>query len=184
MTDAKISALPAMTALAGTELLTGLQTAANANATPAQIKTYTDIGTTTNDNAAAGSIGELLSVNVLAGSAVSLTTNTPANATSLSLTAGDWDVWATIGLVLNAATTLAYCTAWLNSVSATAPSGAGSGAQTSIVAAFTGGNTLIIPVGQRRFSLASTTTIYLGVQAGFAVNTCGGFGYIGARRVR
>ena len=40
MADAKISALPAMSALAGTEVLTGVQSAINANATPAQIATY------------------------------------------------------------------------------------------------------------------------------------------------
>lgn len=40
MADAKISALPAMSALAGTEVLTGVQSSINANATPAQIKAY------------------------------------------------------------------------------------------------------------------------------------------------
>lgn len=40
MANKKISALPAMTALTGSELLTGDQSAINANATPAQIATY------------------------------------------------------------------------------------------------------------------------------------------------
>ena len=47
------------------------------------------VGTTTNNNANTGSWGEYLT-NATTGT--SLTANTPANATSVSLTAGDWDV--------------------------------------------------------------------------------------------
>ena len=38
--SSKISALPAMTALTGAELLTGLQSGVNSNATPSQIKDF------------------------------------------------------------------------------------------------------------------------------------------------
>ncbi|MDP2325295.1 MAG: hypothetical protein Q8N51_14890, partial [Gammaproteobacteria bacterium] len=53
-------------------------------------------GTNTNDAAAAGYIGELIGSTIASGSAVSLTTATNANVTSISLTAGDWDVWGAI----------------------------------------------------------------------------------------
>lgn len=44
MADTKISALPAATTLAGTELLAGVQSGANAYITPSQVKTYTSNG--------------------------------------------------------------------------------------------------------------------------------------------
>jgi hypothetical protein len=60
------------------------------------------LGTTTNDDASAGQFGEVISSTILAASAVALTTGTAANVTSISLTAGDWDVrgdisWTTAG---------------------------------------------------------------------------------------
>jgi hypothetical protein len=63
-------------------------------------------GTATNDDAAAGKLGEIISSNIVVGSAVSLTTNTPANITSLSLTAGDWDVWGLMNSSEGSGTTL------------------------------------------------------------------------------
>src|SRR5690349_16625741 len=62
-------------------------------------------GTATNDDAAAGKIGEYIESEVLSGSAVSLTTNTAANITSISLTAGDWDVWGAAVYQLGSGTT-------------------------------------------------------------------------------
>src|SRR6185312_14765343 len=49
-------------------------------------------GTTTNDNASSGNVGQLISSNIVSGSSVSLTTATPLDITTISLTAGDWDV--------------------------------------------------------------------------------------------
>jgi hypothetical protein len=53
-------------------------------------------GTTTNDSALSGQIGQYISATVLVGAAVALTNNTPTNITSISLTPGDWDVTATV----------------------------------------------------------------------------------------
>ena len=50
-------------------------------------------GVTTNSNAAAGIVGEYISSSIASGSAVSLTTGVSANVTSISLTAGDWEVY-------------------------------------------------------------------------------------------
>jgi len=55
------------------------------------------LGTTTNNNASAGYVGEFVSSEVLIGSAVSISANTATDLTSISLTAGDWDVWANVG---------------------------------------------------------------------------------------
>src|SRR5262245_57492548 len=77
-------------------------------------------GTSTNDSAAAGYVGELMESEVLTGSAVSLTNNTAANVTSLSLTAGDWDVWGSVAFNAVAGTANLVVGA-INTTSATLP---------------------------------------------------------------
>jgi hypothetical protein len=141
-------------------------------------------GTATNDNAAAGKIGEILESTVLVGSAVSLTTATETNITSLALTAGDWDAWALASYLPNGATTFTGLTAWIHNVSATFPTVPNGGAYVSQVGGMSTGGSQHLPVGMRRYSFASTTTIYLTTYAGFGVNTLVAYGYLGARRVR
>lgn len=141
-------------------------------------------GTTTNDSAAAGLLGEYQESEVLVASAVALTTATPANVTSLSLTAGDWDVWATTAYSLNAATTLTLIAGGINTTSATFPTSPGKGAYALLQLPFTAGAEQVLAVGKRRLSLASTTTAYLVARADFAVNTCAAYGVLAARRVR
>lgn len=143
-------------------------------------------GTTTNDSAAAGKIGEIIASTVLTGSAVSLTNDTGANVTSISLTAGDWDVAAFGHFKFNAATT---CTALYVSASQTSATSDTDPSRMAVrtfpigtVLGATNPHSVIMPVS--RFSLASTTTIYLVVLASFATNTCDAFGYLRARRVR
>jgi hypothetical protein len=141
-------------------------------------------GTTTNDNATTGDAGELITANA---SAVALTTATAANITSISLTAGDWDVWGIVYFAGGATTTVNILRGWVSSTSATWP-GHGLGA-----ANVGYGVTLWTPFGQdnhsiivtpQRFSLSGTTTVYLSGQAFFATSTCNGNGYIYARRRR
>ena len=138
-------------------------------------------GTGTNDAAVAGYIGEFVSSTVLVGSAVSLTTATNADVTSISLTAGDWDVWGQVGFSPAATTTQTIIIAWVNDTSVTLPTAPG---YTFLGLPFTTGVGSIIPVPKRRFSLASTTTIYLGARSSFAVDTNAAYGSIFARRVR
>jgi hypothetical protein len=136
------------------------------------------IGTTTNDNAATGSVGQLISNVVLLGSAVSLTTTVNADITSISLTAGDWDVWGNI--LFNPTLIISSMSGWANSTSATQP-------DLTLVTvmqytAATGSlNSLNIPY--QRIFLSGTTTIYLSALCTFT-GTCVGFGGIYARRRR
>ena len=60
------------------------------------------VGTTTNDSAAAGVVGQYISSYVSATSVP--TTNTWGDLTSVSLTAGDWDVTVRMEFVQNGAT--------------------------------------------------------------------------------
>jgi len=139
------------------------------------------IGTSTNDNASSGNIGEFVSSSISVGSAVSLTTATAANVTSISLTAGDWDVSGMVSFNETTSTVTAR-TAGISSTSATLPTDGSEGycgVQSNLTSEI---NSITLPV--KRISIASTTTIYLVCKATFSAGTCGGFGTISARRVR
>ena len=144
------------------------------------------VGTTAGGNAVAGQVGEYVSSNVLVGSAVSLTSNTPANVTSISLTAGDWDVCGTICYTAPGTTDLNYGTVWISQTSATLPTMPNSnGAGTYMWADGTGVDSNVsAPTGIFRVNVSTTATVYLSTLALFTVSTLKAFGFIGARRVR
>lgn len=141
-------------------------------------------GTSTNNDAAAGKIGEYITSTVLIGSAVSLTTSIAANITSISLTAGDWDVSGLVWFARNAATSLTQSYAWVSSTSATTPTAPDGGITGESTAATTNKTVGSRTTGIVRFSLSGTTTIYLSAQEVFTVNTSTAYGMIRARRVR
>jgi hypothetical protein len=142
-------------------------------------------GTNTNDAAAAGRVGEYISSTVASASAVSLTTATTSNITSISLTAGDWDVSGEVGFTGNGATLQTY---QLGSITQTSLSIDQTGGMCAGVSprADTTGQTSInrIAVIGGRISLSATTTVYLTAQVGFSVSTLSAYGFIRARRVR
>jgi hypothetical protein len=143
------------------------------------------IGTTTNDNAATGQVGEYVTASVALGSAVALTTATPANVTSISLTAGDWDVSCQAAFNPAGTTNITQLIAGISTVSATIQTVASGGGQHQYPSA---GTVLpnIITVGNipTRLSLAATTTVYFVVSGSFTVSTLSAFGIIRARRMR
>jgi len=165
-----------------TGLLTTVSLTATGSITPSQ--TAGIIGTTTNNNANTGSFGEFVSSQVLNSSAVSLTTNTFANVTSISLTAGDWDVSGILYFAGTSTTTVTQLIAGSSSSSASLGSQGAYWLQ-----GFNGALTLSAQdLGQAlpvyRYSLSSTTTIYLFAYATFGVSTVKAYGLIQARRVR
>ncbi len=144
-------------------------------------------GTTTNDNATAGNIGEYVEVKVTGGSAISLTSGTITNVASIALGPGDWDVCAHISInPPSNANTLNVVSAGISTTSATLPARGLSGCFVTYlgIAQSTLPN-LDYDVGMIRQSLNGSTTIYLVVQitqnAGSGVTA---FGEIRARRVR
>lgn len=150
--------------------------------TPNQTKGI--VGTTTNNDAQAGSVGQLISSTIVAASAVSLTTATPANLTSISLTAGDWDVWGNVTFIPAATTNVVQARGWISSTSATQPdaslySGIQHPAAGEVPADNFGFN-----VPARRLSLSGTTTVYISVTQAFTVDTLTVCGGIYARRRR
>lgn len=142
------------------------------------------VGTITNDNAAAGSVGEVISSTVLNAAAVALTSNVAANVTSISLTPGDWDVWGNVATKPAGTTTTAGVAGAINTVSATLPTYPNSGAVADMPYAAGAGQSCTFSVGKMRLSLAVTTTVYLVAQSTFSVSTSAAYGFIGARRAR
>ena len=144
------------------------------------------IGTTTNDNAAPGVVGEFISSQVLQGAAVALTAATPANVTSINLTPGDWDVAAMVGFIAAASTNITSAAAGVGTASATLQTIANGGAQQEWGASgfVPTANAFSMGPMRTRISLSVATTVYLVAQAGFTVSTLSAFGLISARRVR
>lgn len=142
------------------------------------------VGTTTNDNAAAGSVGEFVSSEVLIGSAVNLTTATAADITSISLTAGDWDVRGNVVFNPAGTTTSNSHIAWISTTSATLPTLPNKGALTESLVAYSAGNAPALETGTIRISVAGTTTVFLSARMVFLVSTANAYGFISARRIR
>lgn len=124
-----------------------------------------------------------VSSSIASGSAVGLTSATPANVTSISLPAGDWDVSGNVAFTANASTTATIFQGGINTTSATLPTAPGAGASMALgLSVGAGGTEPILPVGTTRITLTTTTTVYLVAQATFAVSTMSAYGFIGARR--
>lgn len=144
------------------------------------------LGTNTNNSASAGYVGEYVTASRTFGSALTLTTATPANVTSISLTAGDWDVEGTSGIFGNSATAVNQFITSISTTSATHASIESPGSARVVFYSLTpfayGAPTTAL--SRVRLSLSSTTTVYLVSEAFFAVNSCTAFGSLTARRVR
>lgn len=137
------------------------------------------VGTTTNNSANAGSVGEYVTAT---SGTVALTTATNTNVTSISLTAGDWDVTGNVLFTPAAGDTMTSANVSVNSVSAThaaAPEYTNLG-NISVPASFAVSGLALT----RRMSLASTTTVYLVATAVHSGGTLNSQGIIRARRVR
>ncbi|HHX4053956.1 MAG: hypothetical protein ACN6QT_36405 [Burkholderia contaminans] len=140
------------------------------------------VGTTLADNANAGSVGEFLSASVPSGSAIALTSTTPANVTSVLLSAGDWDCRGSIAYAVSAGA--ASMQAGINTVSATIPAANTTGSMSSISLASGNFGTTTLAIAPGRFNVSSSTTVYLVANATFASGTVSAYGFLGCRRVR
>jgi len=133
-------------------------------------------GWTDGSNAAAGNIGEYIESHA---SAVAVAPNTQTTITSISLTAGDWDVHGSFASGALGTTNTGF-TAGINTTAATLPS-----FNYQLYQGTPSSSTPPIgPVPSQRFTFATTTTVYLvGEQLGAGTNaSCGG--QIWARRRR
>lgn len=140
-------------------------------------------GTATNDSASAGNVGEFSSASLASGSAVSLTTVTAKDVVTLSLTAGDWDIWGDVNFAPAGTTTVTQISAWVSLTSATVPTLPALGYQ-NIAGSLTTGAAQTLGTGMMRVSLSGTTTVYLSALAAFGTSTMSAYGIIAARRAR
>ena|ERR1700741_2364946 len=142
------------------------------------------VGTTTNDNAAAGYVGEFISSNIPTAT-VTLADTVIADITSISLTAGDWDLWGNVIFTPDSGATLIVGVAGgISSTSATFDPDAAGGARFDIGANFIANTSPTFCGLFRRYSLSAPTTIYLVVKCDFSVDGVKAGGFIGARRIR
>lgn len=146
------------------------------------IQTGGIVGSNGTTSAVVGQVGEFITAQVLTSAPVSLTTATPATITSISLTAGDWNIEGVVDYIPAATTNLGLVQYGTNSVAATI------GAQDTYGADFygavIGANIIGEVIPKTRYLLTATTTIYLVANATFTVSTCTAAGRIVARRMR
>jgi len=140
-------------------------------------------GVTDGSDAAAGDKGEYISASA-AISSVGLGFSAATNVCSISLTAGDWDAAGVVHFTSSAGN-MAIIAAWVNNASASEPSQPSPG-YASMRHATNGfyATQTVLALSPRRFSLAATTTVYLGALATFASGVVAAGGFVGARRVR
>ncbi len=141
-------------------------------------------GETSTGSATAGNIGEYIESAIAIGSAVPVSSATQTNVTSISLTAGDWDVTSVVHFLPAATTSTTRFVSSLSTVSATLQTSPGKFSDNTFPAFVTGGNTFGSQVPMYRISLGSTTTIYLIAFAVFTVSTMSAYGLLRARRSR
>ena len=130
-------------------------------------------------NTTAGCLGEQIRSYIASGSAITLTNNTPANVTSISLTAGIWDVSA-IG-AFSGTITGTQTTVSISSTSATLNTNTGD-ATVSSTSVPTVASDLMLTIPTFRVAISTTTTYYLVVNELFTVGTATAYGRISAVR--
>lgn len=148
-------------------------------------------GTLAGDNASAGNLGEFVSTSVALASAALLTSGLATTIATISLGAGDWDIYPTIGFTGNTATLAYYLAGSLSNTAGVLNTTAISEASSIPcfrLAVFTATTAAITTpqfiVGLGRRSVSGTTSFFLTAQAQFTTSTCSAYGSIEARRAR
>jgi hypothetical protein len=130
-----------------------------------------------------GYIGQVLSTLVPIGSAVSLTTATPANAIGITLSAGDWDVEASVNFSAVSATIVSSASyeIGLSIVSTTLPS---DGSEIYLAAPILTATSAIFggALPRKIFRPTGSSNVYVVVNATFTAGTVAAYGSITARR--
>lgn len=143
------------------------------------------LGVATNSSAAAGYKGEFGSVSIQSGGAtVSLTNGIASTVTSLSLAAGDYDVWAVLGISGSTAP-ITRIAGGISQTTNTQPAEPWLGGYSQYsFAPNAASNNSIVPVQMVRTLLSGTTTIYLVATCLFASGSVSAYGSIMWRRIR
>lgn len=130
------------------------------------------------------SLGQVVSSSVASGSAVALTSTTPASVTSITLTEGDWTVFGVTAFLPAATTSITSYTGGASGVSATLGAvGDYFTFTTNAVVPGAVGQIFANPVTRVVVPAGQSVTIYLVARATFTVSTLGAYGSISARRM-
>ena len=141
-------------------------------------------GSNTNDSAASGFVGEFLQERVTVFTDVPGATGDWADADSISLTAGDWDVTGILSMQLNGGT-ITQMDLGISTTSGNSATGLQEGDNFVESAALPAGAVhQSVSIPSFRMSLSGTTTVYLKVKAAYAVAAPQYVSRISARRVR
>jgi hypothetical protein len=137
-------------------------------------------GIASNTAATSGNVGEIISSTVTQAAPLTGFVNATAkDITSISLTAGDWEVWGNVGSNPSAVQT-SYL-GWVSTTSATLPAFE---LTTFFAVSSQSGIGFNLPAPTLRILVNATTTVYLSGQFNFASGTMSGYGRLYARRVR
>lgn len=128
----------------------------------------------------AGFIGEHIRATVGQGSPISISNGTPINITSISLTAGVWDV-SCIGAI-NPSGISSYGSMSISTTTGTVGTNGDNKAEAGASANNSGAElSLIVPAW--RLLLSATTTVFMVASVNFTTGTCIGWGRLSATRV-
>lgn len=127
--------------------------------------------------------GDYITSAIATANAVSLTSTTPANITSLSLSQGDWECRAALTRKLAASTSVTVLKTSIFTTTATS----GSLDTGTMVQFATAANVMAVDrtelIGPIRLNLAATTTQFLVAEDTFSVSTNAGYGQLSCRRL-
>lgn len=159
--------------------------------TDAAVKGYAQaiVGTTAGVAASAGNVGEVISSKVASGSAVSLVTATAKQLTSISLTAGDWDVEAESNFIASSATIAVGATYELSINSGTGcstPAQVTDGTEAYVNAPILTATSATFgrAIPMKQYNVSATTTVCVIATGTFTAGSESVDGYIVARRRR
>lgn len=140
-----------------------------------------EVGVTDASSATAGNVGEVVSALKAVGSAQALQTTVPTNITSISLTAGDWDVEGNASFVGTTATVTATAAGIVTTANTIPADGSEvySGVTVTLVSETDG-----VSLPRKRVNVSGTTIVYLTGRCTFTAGSVLAFGSINARRVR
>jgi len=157
----------------------GYQTAAQVTATVAAART----GITDGSEAAPGQIGEYQSAQCLSTAAIALTSNTDTIIVPLPLTAGDWDLTASIGFT-SGNNNSATLRAWINTTGGSIAPPVDQIGGNVITPVANNTAMVIMPLVPTRVNLTGPSTIRLGATVTMSGGAISGWGKLMARRRR
>jgi hypothetical protein len=141
------------------------------------------VGVTNGSSPIAGEVGEIITASV-PSSITGLTTNTPHDITTISLTAGVWLVYGSACFALANTSVGTEFEAWVSLTSATLPAFPGRSQVyfQGATGSNSGGIGIVVPI--LNLNITSTTTVYLSCQSNFTTSTAGAGGQVTALRIR